>query len=110
MSRTSSVMIALSAIAIGLGVPGICLYASLFYGFNYLAAAAVAFMAVLIGGGVIIVGVIEGPLGRVFNDSGRLERQKLRALRDHQSETLSELDDIVRVLSEIRDLLKSVEE
>jgi hypothetical protein len=104
-------MITLSAIAIGLGVPGICLYASLFYGFNYVAAAIVAFMAVLVGGGIVIMGVVEGPLGRVmFEDSGRIDRHKLRVLRENQQATLEELDDIVDVLGEIRDVLKSVEE
>lgn len=110
MSKTSSIMITLSAIAIGLGVPGICLYASLFYGFNYVAAAIVAFMAVLVGGGIVIMGVVEGPLGRVFDDSGKIERHKLRVLRENQQATLEELDDIVDVLGEIRDVLKSVEE
>jgi len=110
MSKTSSALIALSAIAIGLGVPGICLYANLFYGFNFVAAAIVALLAVLIGGGIVIVGVIQGPLGRGSDDSGRLERQRLRVLREQQSATLEELDGIVGVLGEIRDLLKAVEE
>ena len=110
MSKTSSALIALSAIAIGLGVPGICLYANIFYGFNFYAASAVAIMAVIIGGGIAIVGVVEGPLGRVFDDSGRMDRQRIRALRDHQRENLEELDGIIGVLSEIRDLLKAVEE
>ena len=110
MSRSSSIMIGISAIAIGLGVPGICLYANLFYGFNYVAAAIVAFIAVLVGGCIVIIGVVEGPLGRVFDDSGKIERHKLRVLRENQQATLEELDDIVDVLGEIRDVLKSVEE
>ena len=110
MSKTSSALIVLSAIAIGLGVPGICLYANLFYGFNFLAAAVIALLAVLIGGGIVIVGVIQGPLGRVSDDSRRVERQRLRVLREQQSATLEELDGIVGVLGEIRDLLKAVEE
>ena len=110
MSKISSALIALSAIAIGLGVPGICLYANLFYGFNFIAAAIVALMAVLIGGGIVIVGVIQGPLGRGSDDSGRVERQRLRVLREQQKATLEELDGIVGVLGEIRDLLKAVEE
>jgi len=110
MSKTSSIMIALTAIAIGLGVPGICLYANLFYGFNFIAAAIVALLAVLIGGGVIIVGVIQGPMGSGSDDSGRVERQRLRVLREQQKATLEELDGIVGVLGEIRDLLKAVEE
>lgn len=110
MSKTSSTLIAISAIAIGLGVPAICLYANLFYGFNFLAASAVSLMAVLIGGGIAIVGIIQGPLGRVFDDSGRVERQRLRVLREQQRANLEELDGIVGVLSEIRDLLKAVDE
>jgi uncharacterized membrane protein len=110
MSKTSSIMIGISAIAIGLGVPGICLYANLFYGFNYVAAAIVAFIAVAVGGGIVIVGVVQGPLGRIFDDSSRIERYKLRVLRENQRATLEELDEIVDILGEIRDVLKSVEE
>jgi len=110
MSKTTSALIALTAIAIGLGVPAICLYANLFYGFNYVAAAIIALLAVLIGGGVIIVGVILGPLGKGSDDSGRVERQRLRMLREQHGANLEELDGIVGVLGEIRDLLKAVEE
>jgi hypothetical protein len=110
MSKTSSIMIGISAIAIGLGVPVICLYANLFYGFNYVAAAIVALIAVAVGGGIVIVGVVQGPLGRIFDDSGRIERYKLRVLRENQRATLEELDEIVDILGEIRDVLKSVEE
>ncbi|UCH57879.1 MAG: hypothetical protein JSV18_02965 [Candidatus Bathyarchaeota archaeon] len=110
MSRASAIIIGLTAIAIGMGVPGISLYASLFYGFNYIAAAFIAVMAVLVGGVIIIIAVIEGPLGTVFDDSGKYERQRLRALRENQKATLEEFDDIVSILGEIRDLLRSVEE
>jgi hypothetical protein len=58
----------------------------------------------------MIVGVVQGPLGREFDDSGRVERQRLRVLREQQRATLEELDGIVGVLGEIRDLLKAVEE
>jgi hypothetical protein len=102
-------MIGISAIALGLGVPGICLYANLFYDFNYIAATIVALLAVAIGGGIVIVGVVQGPLGRESDDS-RVERHKLRVLRENQKATLEELDEIVDVLGEIRDVLKSVEE
>jgi hypothetical protein len=110
MSKISAVMIGLSVIAIGLGVPAVCLYAGLFYGFNYVAVALVAIAAVVIAGVIAVVGIVLGPLGRILDDSGRYERQRLRTLRDHQTATLEELDDIVGVLGEIRDLLKSVEE
>ena len=62
MSKTASVTIGLAAIAIGLGVPAVSLYASLFYGFNYVAAGIVAIVAVLTGGGVAAVGVVQAEL------------------------------------------------
>lgn len=110
MSKTASVTIGIAAIAIGLGVPAVCLYASLFYGFNYVAAGIVAIVAVLTGGGVAAVGVILGPLGHTSDRSSREEREKLRALRDLQRTTLEELDEVNGVLVEIRDVLRAVEE
>lgn len=110
MSKTTAIAICATAIALGFGVPGICLYASLFYGFNYVAASIVAIIALIMAGTLVVLGIVQGPLGSVMDDSGRFERQKLRTLRDHQRATLDELDGIVDVLGDIRDLLKSVEE
>jgi hypothetical protein len=110
MSKTASLIIGLAAVAMGLGVPGVCLYASLFYGFNYVAASIVAIIAVLTGGGVAVVGVILGPLGQTSDRSSKEEREKLRALRDLQRTTLEELDEVNDVLAEIRDILRAVEE
>ena len=42
MGKTSAIVIGLSTIAIGLGVPAACLYATIFYGFNSVTAAIVA--------------------------------------------------------------------
>ena len=110
MNSTSSVMVGLSAIAIGLGVPAVALYFVVNYGFNSLLAAVVAFIGVMIGGGIIIVGITVGGMGNSLDSSNRLDRERLRNLRAQQSATLEELEEIAGVLAEIRDVLKSVEE
>lgn len=109
MGKTSAVMVGLSTIAIGLGVPAACLYATLFYGFNSVAAAIVAIVGILVGGALGAVGVVTGPLGKTFDDTSRADRERLRTMRAHQRDTLKELDEIVVILGEIRDVLKSVE-
>ncbi len=110
MNSTSSIMVGLSAIAIGLGVPAVALYFVVNYGFNGLFAAIVAFMGVVMGGSIVIVGITVGGMGNSFDSSNRLDRERLRNLRAQQSATLEELEEIAGVLVEIRDVLKSVEE
>ena len=72
MGKTSAVMIGLSTIAIGLGVPAACLYATVFYGFNSFTAAVVAIAGILIGGAVISVSVIvlSYPCGKIIDKIG----------------------------------------
>ena len=110
MNSTSSIMVGLSAIAIGLGVPAACLYFVVNYGFNGLLASIVAFMGVLMGGAIIIVGVTAGGMGNGSDSSRRMDRERLRNLRAQQGATLEELEEIAGLLVEIRDVLKSVEE
>lgn len=110
MGKTSAVMVGLSTIAIGLGVPAVCLYATVFYGFNSVTAAIVAITGIIIGGGIGAIGIILGPLGQTFDDTSRADRERMRAMRAHQRATLEELDDVIAVLGEIRDVLKTVEE
>ncbi len=110
MNSTSSIMVGLSAIAIGLGVPAVALYFVVNYGFNALLAAIVAFMGVVMGGSIVIVGITVGGMGNSFDSSNRLDRERLRNLRAQQSATLEELEEIAGVLVEIRDVLKTVGE
>jgi len=110
MNSTSSIMVGLSAIAIGLGVPAVALYFVVNYGFNALLAAIVAFIGVVMGGSIVIVGITVGGMGNSFDSSNRLDRERLRNLRAQQSATLGELEEIAGVLVEIRDVLKTVEE
>ncbi|MFB0558577.1 MAG: hypothetical protein ACETVY_05630 [Candidatus Bathyarchaeia archaeon] len=110
MGKTQAVMVGLATVAIGLGVPAACLYATIFYGFHSVTAAIVAIAGIIIGGGIGVVGIVLGPLGQTFDDTSRVDRERLRAMRAHQRTTLEEMDDIVAVLGEIRDVLKAVEE
>ena len=109
MSATAKIMVSLSTISIGLGVPIVCLYFVVNYGFHYWMAGAIAFVAVLIGGAIMIVGITTGPLGEMDN-SGEIDRERLRVLRNQQKASLEEMDEMIVVLAEIRDALKSVED
>lgn len=109
MVRTST-WIALSVIAIGLGVPAVSVYYSINLGFNYIVAGIIAAIALFAAAGIAVVGIVLGPLGQLFEGPSISERQKLDAMRVHQRATLEELDDIIDVLKDIREVLKAVEE
>ncbi len=109
MTKTAA-LIALSAIAIGLGVPALCLYLSVFYSFSHIVAGIIAIMSLLIAGIIGFFGIVSGPLGERFEGLSDSERQKLSMMRAHQRATLEELDDIITLLEEIRDVLKAIEE
>jgi len=109
MSAISKIITGISTISIGLGVPIVCLYFVVNYGFDYWIAGVIALMAVLVGGGIIIVGMTAGPL-REEEDYGEIDRERLRILRSQQIAALEEMDDMVKILSEIRDSLKSEED
>ena len=108
MSKTTIITIGLVSIAIGLGVPVACLYSVVTFGFNYITAAIIACAAIGIGGGILIVAIVNG----AFEDEGndRVAQERLRILRNQQRATIEEMDSIVKVLEEIKDVLKSVEE
>lgn len=109
MVRTAT-LIALSVIAIGLGVPAVCFYYTVYHAFNFIAAAIIAIVAIISAGSIGIIGIVTGPLGQVFEGLSNSEKRKLDMMRAHQRATLEELDDIIAILREIRDVLKAVEE
>ena len=111
MVRTS-VLTALCIILLGFGVPAISIYSSVHYGFNFILAGLISILALIIAGVIAVVGIALG-----FRDNETLsdtiapaEREKLDLLRADERATLEELDDIVVVLKEIRDVLKSAHE
>ena len=102
-------LIAITSIAIGVGVPAICLWASYTYGLNTMLAVILSGVAVVVSALIALTGVTLGPLGS-DDGSSSYDRQRLEILRESNRSTLEEIDDIVKVLEEIRDALKLVEE
>jgi len=109
MAKTAA-LIALSVVAIGLGVPALCLYLSIFYGFSHIVAGIIAVVSLIMAGVMGFFGIVTGPLGERFEGPSASEREKLNTMRAHQRATLEEFDDIIAILEDIRDLLKAVEE
>lgn len=103
-------LIALSVVAIGLGVPALCLYLTIFYGFSHSIAGTIAVVSLLMAGAMGFFGIVSGPLGERFPSPSDAEMKKLNVMRAHQRATLEEFDDIIALLEEIRDLLKAIEE
>ncbi|MGB9756413.1 MAG: hypothetical protein ACPLVJ_01335 [Candidatus Bathyarchaeales archaeon] len=109
MVRTS-LLTALCIILIGFGVPTICIYFSVFYEFNVIVAVLIALLALIVAGILAIIGMAIGSEEVPSETLKPSEREKLNLLRAHQRATLEELDDIIEVLKEIKDVLKSAQE
>ncbi|MGQ9530579.1 MAG: hypothetical protein ACUVQX_05115 [Candidatus Bathycorpusculaceae bacterium] len=109
MVRTS-LLTALCIILIGFGVPTICIYFSVFHGFNFIVAGIIALLALIVAGILAIIGMAIGSEEMPSETLKPSEREKLNLLRAHQRATLEELDDIIEILREIRDVLKSAQE
>jgi ABC-type protease/lipase transport system fused ATPase/permease subunit len=109
MARTS-VLTALCVILIGFGVPTVCIYFSVFYGFHFIVAGIIAALALIVAGVLAILGMTIGNEEVPSESIKPSEREKLNLLRAHQRATLEELDDLVDVLKEIRDVLKATQE
>ena len=101
-------LIVMASIAIGLGVPAISLWASYTYGLNILHTSILSGLAIVLAGSIVLMGVIEGPLRRDYDDRS-YDRQRLEILRENNRATLEEIDEIVKVLEEIRDALTALE-
>jgi hypothetical protein len=99
----------LSTVAIGLGVPVASIYFSVYHGFNWLVAGVIGFFALIIAGVLGVVGFLAST-GEIHEGISTSEREKLNMMRAHQRATLEELDDIIAILREIRDILKAAEQ
>jgi hypothetical protein len=109
MVRTST-LTALCIILIGFGVPTVCIYFSVSYGFNSIVAGIIALLALVVAGVLAVLGIAIGSEEIPSESLKPSEREKLNLLRAHQRATLEELDDVIDVLKEIRDLLKAAHE
>lgn len=104
MGRTLTVFVMmLPTIAIGFGVP----VASMHY-LDPLAASAISGLALLFACGLGFFTIVEG-VKHIPPEIDKGEREQLRLLQAHQRATLEEFDDILMILKEIRDVLKSAE-
>lgn len=93
----------LPTIAIGFGVPAVSMYY-----LDPLAASVISGLALLFACGLGFFTVVEG-IKHIPPAIDKGEREQLKLLQAHQRATLEEFDDILMILREIRDLLKSVE-
>jgi len=113
MARTW-ILAALSIILIGFGVPAITIYSAVHYNLNSIVAGIIVVFALAVAG---LLGVIGMGLGWEMltgdvasNAITPEEKEKLNVLRADQRATLEELDDIVAILREIRDVLKTAQD
>ncbi|MEM3580500.1 MAG: hypothetical protein QXH40_00670 [Candidatus Bathyarchaeia archaeon] len=106
----ASILTALTIILLGFGVPAISIYSSVFHGFNVIVAGLVAIFALIVAGVLVIIGLAMGSEELPSTKVKPSEMEKLNLLRAHQRATLEELDEIIVVLREIRDVLKAAQE
>jgi len=106
----NSTLITASAVLIGLGVPALAVYYAVYHGFNHLTAGIMAIVALAVAGSLLFFGIVTGPLGHEVKVVMTSERRRLEMMRAHLRATLEELDEIIDVLREIRDLLRGLEE
>jgi hypothetical protein len=112
MARTW-ILTALCIILIGFGVPAITVYSSVKYNFNSIVAGIIAVFALAVASLLAVIGMGLGweTLSDVTSNAiTPEEKEKLNVLRADQRATLEELDDIVAILREIRDVLKTAQE
>jgi hypothetical protein len=107
-----SVLTALCIILLGFGVPAITVYSSVQYNFNSIVAGIIAVFALAVAGllAVIGIGLTWEQSDVASNAITPEEKEKLNVLRADQRATLEELDDVVAILKEIRDVLKTAQE
>lgn len=105
-----SILTALCVTLMGFGVPAMCVYLSVYHGFNVIVAGIVASLALIVAGTLTVIGIILSVGERPMESLKLHERERLNMVRAHQRATLEELDDIIVVLKEIRDLLKAAQE
>lgn len=106
----ASILTALIVILLGFGVPALSIYFSVFHGFNVLVAGLIAIFALIVAGILVVIGLAIGSEELPSEKIKPSEMEKLNLFRAHQRATLEELDDIIVILREIRDLLKAAQE
>lgn len=103
-------MYSLMVVAIGFGVPAAAMYFTVRYGFNEIVTGVISFIAVVAASLAAVVGAGTGIFEARLEGGVRLEREKLNLFRAQQRAMLEELDEIVKLLDEIRNVLRSAQE
>lgn len=107
-----AVIVGLTVIALGVVFPMFLIHYMVVYGLVWYVALPLIVLS-LIGAGILgVVGftlIFEWGAPIRTPKSDRLLAEKLRIMRARQRALLEELDEIVELLREIRDILKSVE-
>jgi uncharacterized membrane protein YdjX (TVP38/TMEM64 family) len=97
--------------AIGAGVPIAAIYFMVNYGFDTVAGTLISITAVVVGGGLaffLIIFVFEEKGGKLISGIDESERERLNILRAETRAMLEEFDEMIGILSEIKDILKEV--
>jgi len=68
MLKTATASLMLAVIALGFGVPAVCIYYSVFHNFNSILAGLTAVIALIVAGAIGVVGAIT--LGSTFLEGG----------------------------------------
>jgi len=106
-----AVLAAISVISIGLVVPALTLYLTVYHGFDSLIAGIIIFIALIVACTLGVVGMAISTEELEYNSGlSSAETEKLNMMRAHQRATLEEMDEIIELLREIREILKTVEE
>jgi hypothetical protein len=106
-----STLLVISIIALGFGTPVACVYFSVYHNFNWMGATLLSLAAIIMAGTLGFFGIVTGPLGQEeIGGLSESERKKLELMRVHQRATLEELDEMIEILKDIRDILKTAGE
>ncbi|MEM2975177.1 MAG: hypothetical protein QXE76_00505 [Candidatus Bathyarchaeia archaeon] len=110
MVKTSTLLI-ISITALGFGTPVACVYFSVYHNFNWIGTTLLSLAAIIMAGTLGFFGIVTGPLGeQEIEGLSESEKKRLELMRTHQRATLEELDDIIEILKDIRELLKTAGE
>lgn len=100
----------LSIIVIGVGVPIASIYYSVVYGFTWIAAIIISFLAILCAGilgfFILVFAFEEHGSDLIREEMSPSDKEKLTLLRAHLRSTLEELNEVSALLRDIRDVLK----
>ncbi|MDH7563477.1 MAG: hypothetical protein QHH24_01135 [Candidatus Bathyarchaeota archaeon] len=109
MAKTS-ILAGLSVLLLGFCIPVLSIYATIQYGFSYIATALICLLALIVAGVLAATGLALSSEEIHFEGAKPAEEEKVNLLRAHQRATLEEMDEMVSILKEIRDILKAAHE